>query len=250
MIGIGRSIANIQQRIDYVISKKDAYEVDRNKLTSESSAELASEMRRFHKLNARCKNSTFSFILSPVPEDGEKLTSIDFLNITHDFLVNMGLENTQYLSVAHLHQSTPHLHILVNRINEKGKAVKDHFIGLKAQRAAEKTAIKNKLTTVKEVRNKKLNEQRKIIEPAHKAVLKMNPKSVDEYFLLMKEKGINSKQKYSNSGKLVGISFLVQGEQVKASAINRKLSASQLSKQLDQLQKPKKKFFKKIKRKL
>ena len=241
---------NTRKLLSYCINKPNAKIIDQNKLGSENPIEISNEFLRWQKLNTRCKNSTISFILSPNPEDSKKLNDLDYLNITHTFLSELNLENRQYVCVQHNHQNLTHLHLIINRINEQGKAYSDSFLGRRILKVAHKTATKLGLKTVKQAREKKMSRLKAIIEPAHKAVLKMSPKTIDEYCLLMKEKGVETKRKYSSTNKLVGLSFIVNGESIKASAINRNYSASKLAKTISQHLKPKKKFFKKIKPKL
>lgn len=229
MIGKGRSISHIVNIIDYIKSHDNPVEIDRNLVVGESGKEISNEFRIFQEMNARCEKNSFSFVISPAIEEGKELSVSDYRKITQEFLKELKLENNQYIS--YLHKANHyHLHLVVNRINELGKARKDHFIGKKAQKAAEKVALNRNLTTAKEIQLDKEGKLRSIIEKAHDNVLKSKPSDIHEYVNNMKEHGIKTHLKYASDKKVVGVKFQVGKETIKGSAVNKQMSAMNLQK--------------------
>lgn len=228
MIGIGRSTSYTVRAIDYARTKDYAIEIDRNRVVGETGKEIASEFRIFQNFNTRCIKNSFLFIISPAIEDGRKLTNKEFANISREFLKELGLENHQSITYLHRDEAHFHLHIVCNRLNERGLAKKDNFIGKKAQRIAEKIALNKHLTSAKEIQLNREEKLRGIIETVHKRVLELKPKNISEYAELMEENKIKLILKKDSKGNLVGISFEIESQHIKGSAVNKQLSAKNL----------------------
>ena len=64
-------------------------------------------------LNDKVKNIVGHTSLNFSPEDGERLKSDDalMLQIAHDYMKLMGIENTQYIIARHIDREHPHCHV-------------------------------------------------------------------------------------------------------------------------------------------
>lgn len=237
MIGKGTSISHIANAIDYARNKKDSEEIDRNLVAGESGKEIFNEFKIFQQMNSRCQKNSFSFVVSPAIEVGKELSNYDYLHITRDFLAELKLENNQYISYLHKDKEHYHLHVFVNRVNELGKAKKDHFIGKKAQKAAEKLALARNLKTAKEIQHSKEENLRNIVEKFHEKAIINKPRNIQEYSSLMDGFGIKTLLKYANDGNLVGITFQIGEQNIKGSAVNKLMSAKNLEKTIFNLSK-------------
>jgi len=237
MIGKGRSISHTVRAIDYARKKDNAIEIDRNKVVGETGKEIASEFRIFQNFNTRCIKNSFSFILSPAIEDGRKLTNKEFAAISREFLTELGLENHQSITYLHRDKNHYHLHVVCNRLTESGLAKKDNFISKKAQRIAEKIALNKHLTSAKEIQLNREEKLREIVETAHKKVLELKPKNITEYAELMKANQIKLILKNDSKENLVGISFEIENQHIKGSAVNKLLSAKNLQNTINTLNK-------------
>ncbi|MDX9694530.1 MAG: relaxase/mobilization nuclease domain-containing protein [Bacteroidales bacterium] len=238
MIGKGKSIAHTARAIEYARTKDNAIEIDRNMVIGETGKEIAHEFKIFQNFNSRCTKNTFSFVVSPTIEDGRNLTKKDFIQITREFLTELELQNHQSITYLHRDREHFHLHILCNRLNENGIAKKDNFIGKKAQRVAEKIALNKNLTTAKEVQMNKEEKLRAIVESAHRKILELKPKDITEYAELMKANQIILILKKDSKENLVGISFQIDNQYIKGSAVNKQLSAKNLQNTIINLNKP------------
>ena len=58
-------------------------------------------------------------------QDKSRLTDKFMVDVAHDYLEKMGYENTQYIVVRHFDTEHPHLHLIINRINNNGKRISD-----------------------------------------------------------------------------------------------------------------------------
>lgn len=230
MIGKGKSISHTQNAITYAMNKPKAIEISRNLLVGETGRKMAQEFRVFQNLNARCHRNTFSFVLSPSIPVGNELTNEDYANLVDDFLSRMKLEDNQSISYLHSDRDHHHLHIFVNRIDNNGKARKDHFISKKVQRIAESMAKARGFTTAKEIQREREERIKRQIIIAQGKVLPQVPKDIFAYADLMKNYGIESILKQASNEKVVGIRFKIGEESIKGSAVDRSFSAANLQK--------------------
>ena len=78
-------------------------------------------------LNDKVKNIVGHTSLNFSPEDSERLKSDDalMLQIAHDYMKLMGIENTQYIIARHIDREHPHCHIVFNRVDNDGKTISD-----------------------------------------------------------------------------------------------------------------------------
>jgi hypothetical protein len=232
MIAKAKTVAYTFNSISYAHNKTGAKELDRNLLVGETPGELTNEFLVFQKLNNRAEKNTFSFVLSPDDRDSRNFTKKEWKDITHDFLKKMELEDHQWIAYKHNDNRHNHLHIYVNRINERGEAANDSYISNRASRAAEEIAQERKMYTAKDIQKEKQRKQsnkyRKVYE-AHKEIIK-GCTDLNEYINLMEKKGYRPNFKISNSGKAVGVKFEVNGEMVKGSAIHRSMSGGNIEK--------------------
>lgn len=212
MVSKCKAIKGSIASIDYIMKEeKDAYELYRHEIIGQKGSEILSEFREVQALNKNCENNTFSIVLSPnndVVHDRKEL-----LRYTQAHLKNLGLEDRQCIAYVHQNTKATHVHIIVNRIDERGQALDDSYIGFKAQHSAEKIALENGLKTAKEVRKEKVIERvfEKDLNKELKAdILKKHNISVkqsrtfSEYMQNMYDKGCRIEPTINKGGKLQG----------------------------------------------
>ncbi|WP_024568757.1 relaxase/mobilization nuclease domain-containing protein, partial [Elizabethkingia anophelis] len=147
-------------------------------------------------------------------------------------LEKLGLSDHQYLMTKHGSTDHPHIHILVNRIDEKGKALNDSHISLKSQAISEKLSKELGLYTAKDWQKVRHLEQlpiKKEIEKSHQYALE-HSKNYTEYKELMKGKGIDVIDTINKQGQLQGfkIKHLESGLNFRASEIKEGLGMKDL----------------------
>ncbi|RHR53301.1 relaxase/mobilization nuclease domain-containing protein [Parabacteroides sp. AF17-28] len=78
-------------------------------------------------LNDKVKNIVGHTSLNFSPEDSERLKHDDtlMLQIAHDYMKLMGIENTQFIIARHIDREHPHCHIVFNRVDNDGKTISD-----------------------------------------------------------------------------------------------------------------------------
>lgn len=233
MVGKGEAIGHTANAVNYAKEKQKAVEIDRGMVAGETKDDIFKEFQMIQQQNTRCKNNTFSFVVSPTAEDGKRLSDGDFKNICRDFLKRMNLDDRQYVAYKHIDNGNPHLHIYANRIGLDGKAAPDKFLSNRASRTADLIAEDRGLRKAKDVqieKQAKLSKEYAHVFDAHKDVLKRGCKSLDDYSKKMKAKGFEPVFKFSSKGKAVGVNFKIGDKLIKGSAINKVMSATRIEK--------------------
>ena len=89
--------------------------------------QMAEQFELQSLLNDKVKNIVGHTSLNFSPEDSERLKYDDelMLQIAHDYMKLMGIENTQYIIARHIDREHPHCHIVFNRVDNDGKTISD-----------------------------------------------------------------------------------------------------------------------------
>ncbi len=226
---------------NYVIDSRKGYELLRNNLSGETPKDMFQTMQILQNQNSRCKNNTISAVISPTIADSQKMSDRDLRVLAVEFLLGLQIDPTkaQYIAFVHTEKEHKHIHIIANRIDENGKALKDNYIGFEAQRVAHEIALKYGWTSIRqENENKKQRVNNTIliaknaIKTAHREVLKQKPKDLQQYIRLMLEKQIKVKPTINKQGNIQGYRFihLPTGTNLKASEVDRNMKLNELFK--------------------
>lgn len=241
MIGLAKACSGGGALANYVLDENKGYELDRNLLCGSTPKEVVEEMKMIQDLNQKATNKTFSLVLSPDVKDGKNLSDDELRAMTKDYMNKLGIdtEKQQYIMFIHSGTKAKHIHIIANRVQANGKLISDNHIGKRAQWIAHEIAKEKGLISAKE----RMFENMKNIEKGtdslknqifkkHQEILKQNPKSFENYILLMKEKGLEVKPTINRQGQLQGfrVKDLKTEKEFKASEVNRLMSASNLIK--------------------
>ncbi|MCD0477457.1 relaxase/mobilization nuclease domain-containing protein [Chryseobacterium sp. LC2016-29] len=232
----GAALAN------YIMQDKKGYELFRNGICGETPSQILSEMKIIQNLNQNAQNKTFSLVLSPDKTQGQKLSDKELRKITRDFMKKLSIEpeKQQFVAFVHTEKSHKHIHIIVNRVQDDGKLLSDHFIGKKAQWAAHKVAIENGLISAKELLIDKLRsiDQGKDLDRTvkneilrkHDFVMNHHPKSMESYMKKMEEIGVKIIPTINKQGQIQGhrMSDLATGKDFKASDVHRSVGLKKL----------------------
>lgn len=76
-------------------------------------------------LSLRTKKPVGHFVLAFSPHDASRLNDRALGQIASDYLQRMGYDDNQFVAFRHHDKEHPHLHVIVNRVNFKGKCTKD-----------------------------------------------------------------------------------------------------------------------------
>tara|TARA_R110000868_G_scaffold104060_1_gene286156 strand:+ start:59 stop:928 length:870 start_codon:yes stop_codon:yes gene_type:complete len=239
MIGKGKSIAHTKASIAYGWNQeKDAEIVFSQHLAGDTTQQITDEFKLIQEQNVRCQKNTLSFVLSPIQEEGKKLSKNELGELTQKFIREMNLKERQAIAFVHRDKAHTHVHLYVNRIGFDGKAYNDSFIGKRSQVAAESVAKQMGLTTVKEVQQEKnmtLQPIRLEIKNIHQKVMENErPKNLEDYIKAMKQQNVQVIPSINKANKLQGFRLEYKGYNLKASEVHRSMSGGRIMGQLAQ----------------
>lgn len=237
MIGKGKAIAHTQASVAYGWNQeKEAVEVYRQGLIGENPKEISAEFHAIQAQNMHCTKNTLSFVISPTVSDGQRLKAEAYNKICQRFMKEMELGKRQAIAFIHKDKAHAHIHLYVNRIDYKGVAYNDSFIGKRSQKAAEQVAEKMRLTTVKQVQFEKTflhQELRSEIRRRHELTLQhQKPNNFNQYIEGMGANGVKVHPTINKQGKLQGFRFEFNGVNLKGSEVHRSMSGGQIGKRI------------------
>jgi len=237
MIGKGKSISHTRASMQYGWNQeKDAQVVYSQNLTGDDPKEVTAEFRLTQELNEHCEKNTLSFVISPIIDDGKYLEKKEFSKICREFMKEMKLKDRQAIAFVHQDKSHKHIHLYVNRIDFKGQAYKDSFIGKRSQQAAEKVAERLQLTTVKQVQWEKehnLSSIRSEIKRRHDLTMRQfKPGTFQDYMKGMETNGIKVIPSINKANKLQGFRFEFDKYNLKGSEVHRSMTGGNIGKTL------------------
>ena len=247
MVSKATSQGTSSASIGYAIGKNEAEILDKNLVMGDKAKDIKAEFETFQDLNGRCKANSISIVISPAREDGKELTKGELRDISKEYMQRMKLDKHQYVVGLHKDTKTPHIHIIANRINHRGEAYKDDFIGRKSWNLTNEMAKERGLVVANEVATEKtvnleqtLNQKenlrlmREQIRQIFHQSVKKKPKDFDTYKKLMEDnakkmkKTLEIKPYINKQGKFQGYSIVYEGNKFKASDINRKMTLKNL----------------------
>ena len=177
-------------------------------------------------LNKNISNPIGHISVSFDKSDLPRLTDDFMVQLAKEYMERMGIRDTQYLIVRHLETSSPHFHIVYNRVNLHGKAIDERNNFDKSHKATKAIKLKYGLT---------FSPKKKLYEDA---IAEMKPKiqaamyrckSWDEFKRRLAPAGITM-QFYNDrdTGKPQGIRFSDDEFTFNGSKIDRAFSYGRL----------------------
>ena len=193
-------------------------------------------------LNDKVKNIVGHTSLNFSPEDGKRLKSDDalMLQIAHDYMKLMGIENTQYIIARHIDREHPHCHIVFNRVDNDGKTISDKNDFRRNEKACKMLTAKYRLhfangkDHIKEERLRPYDRAKHKIYKALKAELP-KAQSWDELKEALADRNIDMKFKASRTTREVqGVKFEYNGFSFSGSKVSREFSYLNIDNRLEQ----------------
>ena len=199
---------------------------------------MAADFEQQRQLNPNLKHPVFHAILSYYP--GEEITDEKMKQIAKEYLKELGIRNTQFVIVRHTDRKHQHVHIVVNRVDNDGKTIKDNWVGLRGKKVAQQLTLKHELIQAQkknlELTNlEKMNEYQVNRYKIYQVITNELPKckTLAELEQKLVRRGIETLYKYKGQTKeLQGVSFQVGKYKYKGSEIDRQFSIKNLEKTL------------------
>ena len=125
MIGKLKKGSSFGGCIRYVTGKDEAKILVSDGVLLGTNAEMTQSFELQRQLNPRIKKPVGHIALSFRLEDKPRLTDDFMAKIALEYMLMMGITDTQFIIVRHHNTDNPHCHIVYNRINNEGKLISD-----------------------------------------------------------------------------------------------------------------------------
>ncbi len=199
-------------------------------------AKMAADFIAQASQNPRLKSTVLHIILSWPP--GEKISSDLMATIAKEYMHNLQILETQFAIVRHDDRDHQHVHLVINRVSNNGKTIKDNYIGLRGKKVAQQLTIKYGLQQAiqKDLVSTNLDRlhgydamRYEIFEIIHNSL--PHSENFEELEKLLQQQGIMVTYKYMGQTKEIqGISFSKGEFKFKGSEVDRAFSYLKLQK--------------------
>lgn len=148
--------------------------------------------------NSRTIKPVFHASLSFSPKDSPNLNDKKMVEITKDYMKQMGYAKQPYVIYRHHDTKHPHVHVLTTRVDvNKGKRIPSFNEGIKSKAITEKLEVKYGLTIAQ---NQNIKLQKEIVRDVKTALQNYKPESVRALNNALSEMGSNYRTKAIKSG--------------------------------------------------
>ena len=248
MIGKCKAISHGSTALDYIFREgKLGSRLAFHNLCSRDPKTIYEEMKVVSNYNSRCRNKFLRIEIGIAPKDEERLLVSELMGIAHLFAKQIGLDNHQWVAVAHKDTDNRHIHIIANRISLYGEFYDTTFVSNRAARVAEEISREKGLTIAKEVKAERKHQKEKASptrEQTKKEVQHICYALLDKYkgtsatghFMFLYElnkNGITIERMKNKQDKVYGLRFSYAGQSFKASEIGREFGYLSLQKNFE-----------------
>lgn len=196
-----------------------------------------------HKLNPNISKPVAHISLDFSVQDKSRLTDSFMVDVAHEYMKKMGYSDTQYIIVRHHDTDHPHIHLVINRIDNNGKRISDQNEKLRNVKICMELTkmhglyIASGKENVKEHRLKEPDKTKYEIYHALKSAIS-KCRNWQELKAELLKSGITTE--FRNNGatdKIQGVRFGKNGYEFNGSKIDRAYSYSKISYQLQRKEK-------------
>ena len=205
---------------------------------SDSKQHIAKSFSCQAGLNTRIRTPVYHISLSFSKQDSGKLTDDLMVKIAGEYMEKMNIKNTQYIVVRHYDREHPHIHLVINRVDNDGKTISDSNDRIRNNRVCRELTIKYGLYMPKGKENVKYDRLRgkdkhkyEMMFAIRKALEKSNNWS--EFQKKLNRDKIHFTIRTDSKGKSCGIVFSRGEYTFSGSRIDRSLSYFKIANKLN-----------------
>lgn len=228
--------------IRYIVDKPEAKILAADGVRMQNAGTLTDDFNLQRKMRPELGKAVGHLVLSWSKEDLPKLSDEVMVERAKEYMKKMGVRNTQYVVVRHNDGANPHLHIVYNRVDNKGQTISNYNDYLRNVKACKEITLKYGYHLgegKQQVNRQALRGKDKIKYELHDAI-KSAVKAATNWKQLewaLKKQGINIAYKFkSGTSEVQGISFEKGDIKMKGSAIDRSLSFARIDATLNRNQ--------------
>lgn len=224
----------------YVCQDRNRAEVLRSEgVRGHDHKKMADDFESQRILRPDKRQAVFHSVLSFYP--GEKVSDKRMVEIAEQYLVRVGMVNTQYVIAKHTDRDHLHMHVIANRVDNDGHSIAEGWLGLRGKKVAQELTREHGL---KAAQTKDLAlTHKESLQPAeakryqiYEAIVESLKKSKDltDLEVRLLKRGIDTQYKYNEQTQAPeGISFRLGKQCYKGSQIDREFSLSGLERHFE-----------------
>ncbi len=226
--------------LNYVLDEKRAKLLEANGVLTTDKDSIAQSFITQSKLKPNIKKPVAHISLNFSVLDKDRITDEYMKKVAHEYMEKMGFKDTQYIIARHYDKEHPHLHIILNRIDNNGKTISDKNDRSRSSKICKELTKKHGLyiSSGKEnVKRERLKGADKIKYEIYDALKATIPEceNWDELKSELLKQGITTQFKYKGkTNEIQGVSFGKNGYSFSGSKIDRACSYSKIDFQLHQ----------------
>ncbi len=226
--------------VNYVLDKNNARLLYGEGLRLKDKASIIQSFISQSKLKPKISKPVVHISLDFSAQDKGRLTDNFMVDVAHEYLGEMGYGNTQYIIARHHDTDHPHIHLVINRIDNNGNRISDQNEKLRNTKVCMALTKKHGLyiasgkENVKEHRLKEPDKTKYEIYHSLKSAIP-NCRSWQELNAELLKSGVTIEfRKNGNTDKIQGVRFGKNGYEFNGSKIDRAFSYSKINYQLHQ----------------
>jgi len=234
-VSVGNSFGGI---VNYLLNEKKNPEIlDSHGVMLESKESIISSFNYQRSMNRNLGKAVWHSSISFAYTD--KIDTKIMKVVANDYMNEIGLNDTQFLVVKHNDRQHKHLHILANRVDNKGDTVSDSFAANRTVKIMQALEKSYELTVAKENVNQRKKELKNTIKNAID-----NGDSLDQVFEKVRKIGYEVLKNEDSNNKVTGVSYSMKSKGIiwKASQVDRSLSYLKMEKLIENVAKKKDEF--------
>jgi hypothetical protein len=243
MIGKVTIGSNFGGVIRYAIQKQHASLLMAEGVRTGEVQAMIDDFNMQRKLNPELTKAVGHISLSWSKEDAARLSNETMKQRALEYMKKMKITGTQFILAEHRDKNHPHLHIIYNRVDNKGKTISDRFQKERNHQVCKEITLIYGYHLGKgkhQVNRQQLKGADKVRYELHDAI-KLASANADNWNVLramLERQGIQTTFKYkSGTSEIQGVSFTKGDLQFKGSKIDRSLSFAKLDELICQNQK-------------
>jgi hypothetical protein len=229
--------------INYVMDKKNARLLFAEGVRLKDKASVIQSFITQSKLKPKILKPVAHISLDFSAQDKGRLTDKLMIGVAHGYMERMGYKNTQYIIVRHHDTDHPHVHLVINRIDNNGNRISDKNEKLRNTKVCMELTKKYGLYIAsgkENVQVHRLKEPDKtkyeIYRVLHSAIPQC--RNWQDLIAKLRKSGITIEfRKNGSTEKIQGVRFGKNGYEFNGSKIDRAFSYSKINYQLQQNEK-------------
>lgn len=190
------------------------------------------------QMNPRLKNPVCHISLDFSAQDRDKLSNELMVQISRDYMKQMGISDTQYIIGRHHDKKHPHLHIVFNRVDNNGHTISDRNDRFRSEKICKELTQKYNLYFAlgkENVKEHRLREPDKTKYEIYHSLKTIIPQchTWNQIIQGMKDQDIGVTFKFKGkTDEIQGVIFNKNGYTFNGSKVDRQFSFSKISDQL------------------